>query len=313
MPRRFRIFPPIACAAFMAGSAAMAAPRSFETPRADGSVIHWTLDVPDSEGPSGLVVIAQGSGCAAAMQSPNLGLARSIFGNLTALSVEKYGVEPGDNPRDDHRDCSQVFREHHTISQRVADYRQIIDDLREAAWWNGELVLFGGSEGGIVMAMLAPEVRADAAILISTGGGVPFGQMVRQSIPEEGWPMVDATFERAREHPDSTDLWAGQSLRFWADAIDRRAADDMLRADTDFLLIQGGRDGAGPANVARAVGDLFAAAGRCNLTYWEFPALDHGLIDANGNAHLTEVLSQASLWLDWRMAAKPLCDISMGH
>ena len=303
MPRHFQNFAPFALAAFMAASPAMAEPRSFETPRTDGSAIYWTLDVPDSEGTSGLVVIAQGSGCAAAMQSPNLGLARSIFGNLAALTVEKYGVEPGDNPSDDHMDCSQVFREHHTVSQRVADYRQIIDSLRDAACWNGKLGLFGGSEGGIVMAMLAPEVRADAAILISTGGGVPFGQMVRQSIPEEGWPTVDATFERARENPDSTEWWGGQSLRFWADAIDRRAADYMLRADTNFLLIQGGRDGAGAANVARAVGDLFANAGRCNLTYWEFPAFDHGMIDANGNAHLAEVLSQASLWLDSRMAA----------
>lgn len=302
MPTHAKHFATFVFAAFIAASPAMAEPRSLETPRPDGSVIHWTLDLPVNEGKSALVVIAQGSGCAAAMQSSNLELARSAFGNLAALTVEKYGVEPGDNPTDDHGNCSQAFREHHTVSQRVADYRQIIGSLRDAAWWNGKLVLFGGSEGGIVMAMLAPEVRADAAILISTGGGVPFGQMVRQSIPEEGWPTVDATFERARQNPDSTELWAGQSLRFWADAIDRRAADYMLRADTDFLLIQGGRDRAGASNVARAVGDLFASAGRCNLTYWEFPAFDHGMIDANGNAHMIEVLSQASLWLASRTA-----------
>lgn len=293
-----------ALAAFIAASPVMAEPRSFATPRADGSVIHWTLDTPDGGGKSALIVIAQGSGCAAAMQSSNLNLARSAFGNLAALTVEKYGVNPGDNPSDDHMDCPQAFREHHTLSQRVADYRQIIDSLRDAAWWNGKLVLFGGSEGGIVMAMLAPEVRADAAILISTGGGVPFGQMVRQSIPEEGWPTVDATFEKARHNPDSTELWAGQSLRFWADAIDRRAADYMLRADAGFLLIQGGRDGSGAASVARAVSDLFAKAGRCNLTYWEFPAFDHSMVDASGSAHMAEVLSQASSWLESRMGAK---------
>lgn len=303
MFRHLRSFTPFALAVFIAVSPATAEPQSFETPRADGSLIHWTLDAPDSDGKSGLIVIAQGSGCAAAMQSPNLKLARSVFGNLTALTVEKYGVQPRDDPSDDHMDCSQAFREHHTLSQRVADYRQVIESLRDAAWWNGKLVLFGGSEGGIVIAMLAPEVRADVAILISTGGGVPFGQMVRQSIPEEGWPTVDATFEKARRNPDSTELWAGQSLRFWADAVDRRAADYMLRADTGFLLIQGGRDGSGAANVARAVSDLFAKVGRCNLTYWEFPAFDHGMVDAGGGAHMAEVLSQASSWLNARMDA----------
>lgn len=296
-------FTSYALATFIVAAPATAAPQSFETPRADGSVIHWTLDAPDGNEKSGLIVIAQGSGCAAAMQSPNLKLARSVFGNLAALTVEKYGVKPGDNPSDDHMDCPQAYREHHTVSQRVADYRQIIDSLRDATWWNGKLVLFGGSEGGIVMAMLAPEVRTDAAILISTGGGVPFGQMVRQSIPEEGWPTVDATFEKARRNPDSTELWAGQSLRFWADAIDRRAADYMLRANAGFLLIQGGRDGSGAANVARTVSDLFAKAGRCNLTYWEFPAFDHGMVDVSGNAHMAEVLSQASSWLNARMDA----------
>lgn len=102
--------------------------------------------------------------------------------------------------------------------------------------------------------------------------------MVRQSIPEEGWPTVDATFEKARRNPDSTELWAGQSLRYWADAIDRCAADYVLRANTGFHLIQGGRDVSGAANVARGASDLLAKSGRCNLTYWEFRAFDHGMV-----------------------------------
>lgn len=276
---------------------ATAAPEHREAQRSDGSTVNWTLDLPDSGEKTGLIVLAQGSGCAAAMQSPSMQQARAAFGNLAALTVEKYGVQPGDNPTDDHMDCSQTFREHHTVSQRVADYRQIIDSLHDAPWWNGDLVLFGGSEGGIVMAMLAPEIETDAAILISTGGGVPFGQMVRQSIPQEGWPTVDAAFEKARQNPNSTELWAGQSLRFWADAIDRRAADYMLRADTSFLLIQGGRDASGAVDVARIVSDLFTESGRCNLTYWEFPAFDHGMTDTNGGSRMSDVLMQANGWL----------------
>lgn len=291
-----------ALAGFIAAAPAAAGPRPFETPRADGSAIHWSLDVPDGEGKVGLVVIAQGSGCAPAMRSRNLEIARAAFGNLAALTVEKYGVAPDDDPQDDHLDCPQAFRERHTVSQRVADYRRIVESLRGAPWWNGRLALFGGSEGGLAMAMLAPQVRADAAILISTAGGLPFGRMVRDSIPEEGRPSADAAFERARRNPDSGELWAGQSLCFWADVVDRRAADDMLRSDAAFLLIQGGRDVSGPAAAARAAADLFAAAGRCNLTYWEFPGLDHGMTDADGHARMPGVLSQAASWLRDRMA-----------
>lgn len=293
----FRRLLPFALSLLTLPAVATAAPEHREAQRPDGSTVNWTLDLPEGGEKVGLLVIAQGSGCAAAMESRSMQQARAAFGNFAALTVEKYGVRQGDKPSDDHMDCSQAFREHHTVSQRVADYSQIVDSLRDAPWWNGDLVLFGGSEGGIVMSMLAPDIQADAAILISTGGGVPFGQMVRQSIPQEGWPTVDATFERARQNPNSTELWAGQSLRFWADAIDRRAADYMLRTTTSFLLIQGGRDASGAVDVARAASDLFSEAGRCNLTYWEFPAFDHGMTDASSGSRMSDVLTQANDWL----------------
>lgn len=128
------------------------------------------------------------------------------------------------------------------------------------------------------MAMLAAQVNADAAILLSTGGGEPFGQMVRGSIPKEGW--------------------AGYSLRFWADIIDRRVADDMLLASTKFLLVQGGRDASGAATIARKTVDLFTQARRSNLTYWELTGLDHGMVDASGGGHMGPILEQASSWVE---------------
>lgn len=288
---------PLVLSAFMMPAAASADPQPFEMPRADGSIIHWTLDRPQGVERTGLLVLAQGSGCLSVEHNGNLATTRTIFGEFAALTVEKYGVEPGDNPADDHTECPEAFREHHTVSQRVADYRQVIESLRGAPWWNGELVLFGGSEGGLAMAILAPQVQADAAILFSTAGSLPFGQIVRQSIPEEGWSTVDAAFDKARQNPDSSELWGGSSLRFWADIIDRRIADDMLRSDAAFLLIQGGNDPSSPVSAARATNDLFAAAGRCNLTYWEFPGFNHGMADANGNGRMAEVLSQAATWL----------------
>lgn len=282
--------------------AAMAEPDYNVTERPDGSAMHWTLDRPAAES-AGIIVLAQGSGCLSVAHNDNLAMVRASFPDFAALMIEKPGVEPGANPADDHMDCSAEFRSNSTVSQRVADYRQIIDELRNETWWNGQIVLFGGSEGGLVAAVLAAEVEADAAILFSTAGGLPFGQIVRQSIPEEGWPTVDAEFEKARQNPESTELWAGSSYRFWADIIDRRVADDMLRAETAFLLIQGGNDPSSPIETARATNDLFAAAGRCNLTYWEFPGYDHAMGDANGNAHMADVLAQSKAWLDAQLSS----------
>jgi hypothetical protein len=284
-----------AALAFVCTSGAVAAPTHHTAVRPDGSHIDWQLDLPGTGTPAALLVLAQGSGCLPALQSEALALIRAAFPEFAALTVEKYGVDPGDGPSDITLDCADLYHQHHTMSQRVADYAQVIESLRLEAWWNGELVLFGGSEGGLVMASLAGEVDADAAILLSTGAGTTFGEIVRSGIPPEGWPSVDAAFEAARQNPESSELWGGYSYRFWADSIDRRAADDMLLTDAALLLIQGGRD-AVPVTIARAASDLFIAADRCNLTYWEFPTYDHGMADSAGRSHLAEVAREARAW-----------------
>ncbi|MDH6232982.1 pimeloyl-ACP methyl ester carboxylesterase [Mesorhizobium soli] len=307
MTRNLRYLRSMAFVGLVWAAPALTEPQLHETPRADGSTIHWTLDRPEGDGETALVVIAQGSGCAPAMASLSMRAARAAFAGLAALTVEKYGVDPKDSPANDHLDCSQIFRERHTVSQRIADYRQIVESLRGAPWWNGKLILFGGSEGGMTMAALAADIRADIGILVSTGGGVTFGEEVRQAVPEDGRLTADAAFAKARQNPDSAELWAGQSLKYWADGIDRRPVDDMLRADTEFLLIQGARDASTSVNTARMVSDLFAKDGRCNLTYWEFPAFDHGMVDAAGKSHMAEVLSQAALWRNARMDMPVTC------
>ncbi|MDO5643843.1 MAG: alpha/beta hydrolase, partial [Paracoccus sp. (in: a-proteobacteria)] len=270
---------------------ALAEPQRFETPRSDGSVIHWTLDRPEADQAAGILLLAQGSGCQSVERNANLALTRAAFPSFAALMVEKYGVAPGDDPANDHEDCSETFRHHHTITQRVEDVAAVLAELRGNDWWNGALVLIGGSEGGDVIARLSARVDADAAILISTGGSKTFGEMVRQSImeemerhavPENRWPPVDQIFERVRANPQSDEVWAGSSFRFWADAIDHRIMDPMLESETRFLLIQGGRDVSTPPELARLVADAFASKGQANLTYWEFPGLDHAMADAQG-------------------------------
>jgi len=56
-------------AGFIAATPVVAQPQLFEESRADGSAIHWTLDLPDAVEKVGLIVLAQGSGCLPAMQS----------------------------------------------------------------------------------------------------------------------------------------------------------------------------------------------------------------------------------------------------
>ncbi|MDO5658213.1 MAG: hypothetical protein Q4G36_07825 [Paracoccus sp. (in: a-proteobacteria)] len=298
----------IAAAMFtLTAGGALADPQ--QTMREDGSVIDWALDLSDGA-PEGLIVLAQGSGCQPTAQSANLDAIRAAFPGFAALRVEKYGVAPDDNPTDDHSDCSPAYYEGFTSSGRLEDYLAALARLESADWWNGRLIVAGGSSGGEMVARIAARRKIDAGVMISSARGVSFGEMVRASImaemarhnvPPEEWPPVDEVFERARANPDSGEIWAGHGARFWADAIDYRAMDDLLASDAPLLLIQGGRDAGTPVAQARAVADGFAEAGRGNLTYWEYPALDHGLADPEGRSHLAEVLAMAAFWV----AAQP--------
>jgi hypothetical protein len=38
------------------------------------------------------------------------------------------------------------------------------------------------------------------------------------------------------------------------------------------------------------------APGKSNLVYWEFPGLDHGMVDATGLSHMAEVIASAARW-----------------
>ncbi|MCM5559052.1 S9 family peptidase [Pleomorphomonas sp. JP5] len=255
----------------------------------------------------------QGSGCASSNSSDNLAKARAAFADFAVLTVEKYGVEPSSSPEPTGEACSAEFYRNHSVLQRVADYLDVIATLRDSPWWNGRLVLFRGSEGADVASRLAVPAHADAAVVLSLGGGYTFGedvrwsfeqQMIREGVPRDQWPDLAAVFSEAKSAPRSGKAWGGSGYRFWADSVDHRAADDLIRFDGPILMIHGSADTSVPVASARATLDRFADAKRCNLTFWEFTGYDHGMTDMDGRNHMTEVLDQAALWVKTRLAER---------
>lgn len=278
-----------------------------QTPREDGTTIDWRLDRPDGLAHRGLIVLAQGTGCTSVEHNRSFDLVESSFPGFALLTVEKRGVAPGDRPEDDQEGCGAAFHENHTKSHRVDDYLAVLGHLRDTKRWDGRLVLVGGSEGGQVVAQLSEPSGADAAIMLVSGGGTTFGEAVKlfmQSemdilgVPEEVRPSIDDIYDDIRANPDSTELWAGHSYRYWADSIDRRGVDDMLRTDASLLMIHAGRDRSVATQTARPVPDIFAARGRCNLTYWEFPGYDHAMLEADGTSRMADVLAKAAAWVE---------------
>jgi len=277
---------------------AAAGPEHRTLGRHNGPDIDWYLDRQTPSGSrQGILVIAQGSGCDSVANNDNVRAAKSLRPDFAVVTVEKYGVAPGEGQRGSN-DCSPTFWAHHTVSQRVEDYRAVIESLKSKPWWNGQLVLFGGSEGGAVVQILAAKVNADAAIIFSSATGVPFRDAFVQVIPPQMAAEAAAQLEKARRNPLSAEIWGGNSYRWWADIADRSLLDEALKAKGALLVVQGARDRSNPVASARAFRDGFAAQRRRNLTYWEYEDYDHAMVDRTGASHLQEVLQRISVWLD---------------
>ncbi len=131
-----------------------------------------------------------------------------------------------------------------------------------------------------------------------TGGTGPTGPSGTPGLFWQGTWSIATTYNL-----DDGVMFAGSSYRFWADMLDRRTLDYMTAASGPFLLIQGGRDTSSPLEAARATADAYRDAGLCNLTYLEFPALDHGMIDPLGTLHLALVAALAAGWAERPMPA----------
>ena len=95
----------------------------------------------------------------------------------------------------------------------------------------------------------------------------------------------------------------GDSYKYWANSIDYKALDDMLKFDAPIVLVHGSADTSAPVQSARQAVEAFQRKNRCNLTYWELSGHDHGMSDPQGQNHMKSVLIQASLWINSQLAA----------
>ena len=250
-----------------------------------------------------IVLVAQGSGCAPARSSASVQMLAEILSDYAVLTINKYDVTPDDAPEDPVEGCSDAFVANHTVSQRVADAQAVVDDLKTRGLFDGNLILFGGSEGGAVVSILAHQAEdADAVIVLSTGTGLTMAEFFPMVAPPPAVKAMQAVFDRVRTDPTAEGVVGGVSYAWWRDILDRRLSDDLLMAAIPVLLVHGVNDRSAPVEAARATRNAFTAAGQTDrLTYWELPDRDHAMADPQGVSHMEEVLQQIGGWIEEHM------------
>lgn len=288
--------PPVWALLLWAAIAAPSAPAAAATlERPDGTRIAYEIENRGPRGRQPVVLMLHGSGCDSVGRNDRIRwMGSRLAPGHALLTIEKYGVAPGD----DGETCSADYMRRNTLQQRVMDALHVIAALRRERWWNRDIVLFGGSEGGAVAAMLAPLVpEARATIVWSSGIGLPIGEMIRSALPPQMAQEAERVFAEARADPTGDREWGGASYRWWADAIDLVPARSLAQAAAPVLLIHGTRDQSAPIASARAARDLVVAAGKADFTYREYEGYDHFMIDADGADHRAGVIAEAAEWL----------------
>ena len=261
--------------------------------RVDGSPLQLFVTVPESTATKvPLVLIIDGSGCVSSkredFRANYLAVGGRVGRAVATLAVEKPGVEPGAAWGSK---CSETFLRHYSIDQRVLDHLRAIQHLRKhASWWNGDIYLYGWSDGGMIGAQVAaytPEVKR--AVLGGTGGGIPMTAQFenyfmcapdRTKDRDACITKVREQFRDIRDNPSPLKTWSGDdnSYRTWATRLDSVEYHIIKDLKIPVLMAHGALDRDGtPVESARELMRLLKADGETHVQYWEIPSMGHGI------------------------------------
>ena len=218
----------------------------------------YLVDRPKVDRKLPILMLIDGSGCVG-QSRPDIGdfyrpvAIRTSLQPYARLRVEKPGVGHADDwPQES---CSEDFLKHYTVDKRVEDHLRVLQHLRASAdWWNGEVLIFGWSDGGDIGTRLSayyPDVMR--AVLGGMGGGIPMAQHF-----EEDWICSDAAqvgdhegcvaslrkeFQRMADNPTWKRTWSGEdnSWRVWASRLFSTTTALLVDNHTPVLIVHGRR------------------------------------------------------------------------
>lgn len=279
--------------------------------QADGVPLYYYYDPPPQKGP--VVVILQGSECLRVGDKYGPLIQQLHKLNLGVLRVEK----PGLSPSTPIGECPQAYLRKNTLERRVWDLLSVLGELRKRPDWDGRLALVGGSEGGMLAALCAPLIPETRAVaLISSGGGLTFGQEIELTIASQmrssGAPPQRITqevehlrevFEQARREPSTVQEWGSdgklaRNTHLWvSQAADMAVYRALLRVEVPILVVHGSADRSTPVQSAQVLEESFGRAGKSNLQL--------RVIEGAGHDQALETIQFTLGWVAQQLGATP--------
>lgn len=238
-----------------------------------------------------ILLFVDGSGCFSArweqVQS-HWKLPNWLEDKVASVIVDKPGMEPEMGAPSV---CPQEFSKYYSVDQRVFDHLRVVQHLRKHAdWWNGEIFLFGWSDGGAIGAHIAaytPEVTR--AVLGGMGGAIPMSKqfedyficakdrMDDKQSRDECIEGLQVQFEKIRQNPTPNKSWSGSdTYKTWATRLDQMEYYLLKDLTIPYLIVHGELDrDSTPVQSARVLVDWLNRDNIKNFEYWEVPGMKH--------------------------------------
>ncbi|WP_343345818.1 alpha/beta hydrolase [Sphingomicrobium sp. XHP0239] len=252
--------------------------------------IQFYLDWPADGSNVPILLMIDGSGCVGQLRERGRSFYRpgpdAPF-RYARLQIEKPGVDPTADFFDA-LTCSDEFHRHYTIANRVADHLRVLQHLgAQADWWNGDLYLWGWSDGGDIGAqLLSYRPTTTRAVLGAMGGGFTMAEHFEDFwvCPEETTSdrpacLADlrADFTRIADHLSRVGRWNGESPATWDSRLHSRLIAPLADNRVPLLIVHGEQDfDSVPVASARRLVDGLREAGNRHFAYWEIAGMEHG-------------------------------------
>lgn len=285
---------------------AMAQSAALTLPREDGSSIHYYLDaaVP-GQSSAALLVILQGSDCNSVRHIRLVTPMRQVLPAADLLTVEKYGIDDTLPYREEvpRQDCPDAFVQHDTPQRRVSDVTQVLQAVSARNGYQKVAVL-GGSEGAVIANLVTASSGLVDATLAFSGGGRWFIDDVRHSVadaPKEEKAGLNAFLQQVLTAPPFPLNASDHGYAWWHGMLNIDQLASLRSIKTPVLIVQGDQDRAvSPGAVGKMIAEL-RADGKTNITYLNYPALDHVMRRENDESEMTRVLADMRAWLEQQL------------
>jgi len=282
---------------------AMAQSAALTLLREDKSSIRYYLDaaVPGETSPA-LLVILQGSDCNSVRQIRLITPMRQALPAADLLTVEKYGIDDTLPYREEvpRQDCPDAFVQHDTPQRRVSDVTQVLQAVIARNGYQKVAVL-GGSEGAVIANLVTASSGLVDATLAFSGGGRWFIDDVRHSVadaPKAEKAGLNAFLQQVLTAPPFPLNASDHGYAWWHGMLNIDQLATLRSIKTPVLIVQGDQDRAvSPGAVGKMIAEL-RADGKTNITYLNYPALDHVMRRENGESEMTRVVADMRAWLE---------------